>query len=130
MFQSIPECSWRLDASDPKALTRLLDLPGLVVTSLEYNDVQESLHHLKEAFRTLFERATELKEAEIALEAWIASVETSGLAALLSFVALLRKRWEHILNYFHTRLTSGGVEGLNNKIKVVKRCAYGFGNFE
>ena len=57
-------------------------------------------------------------------------VEASGLSALASFVALLRKRWEHILNYFHTRLTRGGVEGLNNKIKVVKRCAYGFRNFE
>jgi transposase len=44
MFPSIPECSWRLDASDPQALTRLLDLPGLVVTGLEYHDVQESLH--------------------------------------------------------------------------------------
>jgi transposase len=88
------------------------------------------LHRLKEAFRLLFESATEPKEAAVELEAWIASVETSGLSALLSFVALLRKRWEHILNYFHTRLTSGGVEGLNNKIKVVKRCAYGFGNFE
>ncbi|WP_309712997.1 transposase, partial [Armatimonas sp.] len=24
----------------------------------------------------------------------------------------------------------GMVEGLNNKVKVIKRCAYGFGNFE
>ena len=88
------------------------------------------LHRLKEDFRTLFETQTDPTEASPALETWIAQVEASGLSALLSFVALLRKRWEHILHYFHTRLTSGGVEGLNNKIKVVKRCAYGFRNFE
>ena len=88
------------------------------------------LHRLKEDFRDIFETASNLTEAASLLEAWITQVETSGLAALGSFVALLRKRWEHILNYFHTRLTSGGVEGLNNKIKVVKRCAYGFRDFE
>lgn len=88
------------------------------------------LHRLKEDFRTVFETATDPTEAAPLLEAWIVRVEQSGLSALTSFVALLRKRWEHILNYFHTRLTSGGVEGLNNKIKVVKRCAYGFRDFE
>lgn len=88
------------------------------------------LHRLKEDFRNIFETATNPTQAAVGLEAWIARVEESALSALLSFVGLLRKRWEHILNYFHTRLTSGGVEGLNNKIKVVKRCAYGFRNFE
>lgn len=88
------------------------------------------LHRLKEAFRNIFETASDPTQAAALLEAWITQVEQSGLSALTSFVALLRKRWEHILNYFHTRLTSGGVEGLNNKIKVVKRCAYGFRNFE
>lgn len=88
------------------------------------------LHRLKEDFRDIFETATTPNEAAALLESWMVRVEESGLAALGSFVALLRRRWEHILNYFHTRLTSGGVEGLNNKIKVVKRCAYGFRDFE
>src|ERR1044071_9906824 len=88
------------------------------------------LHRLKEEFRDIFETASEPTQAASQLEAWIADVEVSGLSKLDSFVALLRKRFDHILNYFHTRLTSGGVEGLNNKIKVVKRCAYGFRSFE
>ena len=35
-----------------------------------------------------------------------------------------------IPNYFHQRTTSGIVEGINNKIKLIKRRAFGFRNFE
>ncbi|WP_414718152.1 transposase [Thiocapsa sp. UBA6158] len=34
-------------------------------------------------------------------------------------------RFEEITNYFVGRRTSGFVEGLNNKIKVIKRRCYG-----
>ena len=88
------------------------------------------LHTLKEDFRTIFEADLTPEEAGPKLETWIASVEASGLTKLSKFVSMLKHRWEHILNYFHNRLTSGKVEGLNNKVKVIKRCAYGFGNFE
>jgi transposase len=88
------------------------------------------LHTLKEDFRKIFQTDLTPQEAGPKLEAWITDVEASGLSKLAKFVSTLRNRWEHILNYFHHRLTSGMVEGLNNKVKVIKRCAYGFGNFE
>ena len=44
MHPSIPEGSWQVNADDPLALTRLLDLPDLHVLRLEYNDVQNTLH--------------------------------------------------------------------------------------
>ncbi len=90
----------------------------------------QGLHSLKEAFRHLFEADLTPEEAGPKLEAWITSVETSGLTKLSKFISTLKNRWEHILNYFRNRLTSGMVEGLNYKVKVIKRCAYGFGNFE
>lgn len=52
------------------------------------------------------------------------------MTKLSKFVTTLLNRIEHILNYFRTRLTSSGAEGLNHKVKVVKRCAYGFRNSE
>jgi transposase len=88
------------------------------------------LHGLKEDFRSIFETDLTPEEAAPKLEAWMLAVESSGLSKLSKFVSTLRNRWEHILNYFRHRLTSGMVEGLNNKVKVIKRCAYGFGNFE
>jgi transposase len=90
----------------------------------------KQLHALKEDFRTIFETDLSPEEAAPKLEAWMVCVEASGLTKLCKFVSTLKNRFEHVLNYFRHRLTSGMVEGLNNKVKVIKRCAYGFGNFE
>jgi transposase len=38
--------------------------------------------------------------------------------------------FDEITNFFGRRLTSGFVEGLNNKIKVLKRRAFGIFNLE
>nr|WP_256875145.1 transposase [Nostoc sp. C052] len=39
-------------------------------------------------------------------------------------------RWfDEIVAYFDNRTTSGAVEGINNKLKLIKRSAYGFRNF-
>ncbi|WP_374232667.1 MULTISPECIES: transposase [unclassified Thiocapsa] len=40
----------------------------------------------------------------------------------------MRRHWEEITNYFIERRNSGFVEGLNNKIKVLKRRCYGLSN--
>ncbi|MBU7462473.1 ISL3 family transposase [Lactiplantibacillus pentosus] len=42
----------------------------------------------------------------------------------------LRKHQSEIINSFKTSFSNGPVEGTNNKIKVIKRTAYGFRNFE
>ena len=40
-------------------------------------------------------------------------------------------RWlDEILAYFDHRTTQGVVEGINNKLKLIKREAYGFRNFQ
>ena len=55
-------------------------------------------------------------------------VQTSGLNIFDTFLTTLGNRWEEITNYFIDRQTSGFVEGLNNKIKVLKRRCYGIIN--
>ncbi|MFT9228994.1 MAG: transposase, partial [Liquorilactobacillus satsumensis] len=42
----------------------------------------------------------------------------------------LNKHQSEIINSFKTSFSNGPVEGTNNKIKVIKRTAYGFRNFE
>ncbi len=88
------------------------------------------LHQLKEAFRTIGETAPDRPTAEARLTAWIAEVEASGLSSLGKFVRTVRRWWDVILNYFHDRLTSGVVEGRNTKLKLIKRRAFGYRNFE
>jgi transposase len=46
------------------------------------------------------------------------------------FIGTLKKYKPYIVNYFKRRWNSGFVEGLNNKIRVVKRRCYGFFNNE
>ncbi len=91
--------------------------------------VLQRLHERKEAFRAVFETAPDRATALEHLTHWVQDVEASGLPSLTKFVATLRNWWEVILNYFHDRLSSGLVEGLNNKLKLIKRLAYGYRNF-
>ena len=59
------------------------------------------------------------------LKNWIEKVRKSTLAVFDTFVNTLEKRMEEIANYFVKRENSGFVEGLNNRIKVLKRRCYG-----
>jgi len=41
------------------------------------------------------------------------------------------KRWfDEVTSYFEVRITNGAVEGINNKLKLIKRSGYGFRNFD
>ncbi len=55
-------------------------------------------------------------------------VTSSGLSCFNRFIKTLTTHLEIISNYFLSRQTSGFVEGLNSKIKVLKRRGYGFTN--
>lgn len=86
-------------------------------------------HALKDEFRAIFD-LQDRQEAELWLEDWIAAVEASALKPLQRFVKTLRNWWEHILNYFDHRSSNGFAEGMNNKIKMLKRRGFGFLNFD
>lgn len=87
------------------------------------------LHERKEAFREVFATASDRTTAQDHLVDWVRDVEQSGLSSLTKFVTTLHNWWQVILNYFHERLTSGFVEGMNNKRKLIKRLAFGYRNF-
>jgi len=82
---------------------------------------------LKEAFRAWYQSATRT-EAEQGLSIWEAQVQEEGLAPFQALSPMLRDWRQEILNYFDHRYTNGFVEGKNNRIKVIKRMAYGYRN--
>lgn len=67
-------------------------------------------------------------EAQGRLRAWKGLVQQSGVTCFEDFLKTLDERMEIITNYFGDRHSSGFVEGLNNKIKVIKRRCYGIFN--
>lgn len=52
-------------------------------------------------------------------------MQAAKLDTFDGFIQTLINHWQPILNYFRQRVTSGFVEGLNNKIKTIKRRCYG-----
>jgi transposase len=78
----------------------------------------------------IFNTHSDRKNAMSKINRWIKSVEKSNLTCFNTFVKTLEKYKPSIANYFKDRKNSGFVEGLNNKIKVVKRRCYGFVNTE
>lgn len=87
-------------------------------------------YDLKESFRAIFNHTDNRDEAQNKLYSWIFDVVKSDLEEYYSFVKTLLNWGENIVNYFVNRLSSGFVEGVNNKIKLIKRKAFGFVNFE
>jgi transposase len=56
-----------------------------------------------------------------AIRRWMAAVRESGLNCFDNFLTTLETRMDLITNYFISRSSSGWVEGLNNKSKVLKQ---------
>ena len=68
--------------------------------------------------------------AKTAMSDWINSALDSGIPQLQKFSNTLINWLTGILNSFSSPLTNGFTEGCNNKIKVLKRNAYGYKNFK
>ena len=87
--------------------------------------ILKQVYILREALTAIFNRPLTKAQAVIELEGWIKRVQELGLSCFDSFVGTLQKWMDEISNYFIQRESSGFVEGLNNKIKVIKRRCYG-----
>jgi transposase len=82
-------------------------------------------HALKEQLAELWEQEDE-ESAFSCLVDWISDAEWSEIAEMKAFAKTLRNHWQEVLNYYNSEITSGPLEGLNNKIKTLKRQSYGF----
>ncbi len=84
------------------------------------------MHELKENFRNIFEENTDWLSGLFSLGKWLNSAAQYFPSSQQTI-----KRWlDEIVAYFDNRTTSGVVEGINNKLKLIKRSAYGFRNFD
>jgi transposase len=90
-------------------------------------DVREA-YGLREKLTRIFDTEQSPEAAQDAIRGWITEVERSGLDCFDKFIATLEEQMEIITNYLIRRSNSGWVEGLNNKIKVLKRRCYGIAN--
>lgn len=85
-------------------------------------------YDLRRQLTAIFDQAPSPAVGQRKIRAWIKRVQASGLKCFDEFLKTLAHWWEEITNYFVDRASSGFVEGLNNKLKVLKRRCYGIFN--
>ena len=92
----------------------------------QYSPSLKETHSYALKLTQIFNTHCNRKSAIAKIHRWISQVGKSDLKCFDTFVETLEKYKPSIVNYFKSRKASGFVEGLNNKIKVVKRRCYGF----
>ena len=111
----------------------LTDEEKIVLSILfTYSPSLKQAYHFQNSLTDIFNKNINKQEASKFIKQWIKEVKESNLTCFDKFITTLNKNWNDILNYFHRkqRKNSGFIEGLNNKIKVIKRRCYGIFNIE
>jgi transposase len=104
------------------------DEQALLDRLFEASPLLRKAYNLREKLTRIFNKKHSKKSGPRAIRRWMTQVKDSGLECFDPFLSTLEKRMDLITNYFISRSSSGWVEGLNNKIKVLKRRAYGVKN--
>jgi len=94
----------------------------------QHSPTLKKAYTLREELTAILELQLTQEEGKRRLELWVAKVKRSGLKGFDTFLNTLYKWFDRITNYFTCRFNSGFVEGLNNKIKTLKRRCYGLSN--
>ena len=93
-----------------------IPFPGLILTYI--------------LLTAIFDQHSSPTSAKTKIRVWVRRVTRSGLRCFDRFINTLGHWWVEIINYFVNRDNSGFVEGLNNKLKALKRRCYGLFNLE
>ena len=84
------------------------------------------MHELKEEFTKIFDESKNLGEGTLKLIGWLKKAQPF----FRKTVQTIKNWFAEIVGYFEQGTTNGMVEGINNRLKVLKRCGFGFRNFE
>ena len=84
---------------------------------------------LKESFLQIYSY-TKIRDAIHHFVKWIRETEKSELEAFKHLAKSFRSKFKYIMNWFKRKVSSAISEGINNKIKRLKRMAYGYKDIE
>ena len=97
--------------------------------ALKLNEPLAVAYYLKEDLRRFWEQPGK-QFATTFLDGWIRRAEASGIKILQQMAKTLASHRSGLLAYYDVMISSGPMEGTNNKIKTMKRQAYGFRDLE
>ena len=79
----------------------------------------------KEELRAIYEKRLTVEEGKCQIKQWL----NQARSIYCEVITTIHSHLDGICNYFRNRTTNGVMEGINNRIKLIKRQAYGFVNF-
>jgi transposase len=103
--------------------------PERLNEALRLNEPLAMAYYLKEELNEIWEQDDQ-EAAQALLMDWILYAESTGIRMLKNFAKTLRLHALGILAYYDYPISTGPLEGTNNKIKTMKRQAYGFRDSE
>ena len=80
---------------------------------------------MKEELRQLWSQENK-ERAKAYLEDWAARAQSSGIRMLIKFAGTLAAHRSGILAYYDYPISTGPLEGTNNKIKTMQKQGYGY----
>lgn len=84
------------------------------------------MYNLKEEFTEIFDKSNNLGEGTINLLDWL----EKAAPFFQKTVKTIKNWFGEVVGYFERKTTQGVVEGINNKLKLIKRSGFGFRNFD
>ena len=93
--------------------------------ALTMNEPLSKAYYLKEQLRQIWMQPVKAM-GESVFDDWVRQAEQSKIPQLQKMAVTMRAYKAGILAWYDCHLSTGKVEGINNKIKVMKRNAYGF----
>lgn len=114
---------------NPENLDRKHREPERLKAALKLNESLATAYYLKESLRWFWEQP-DRKAAELHLDLWIFQAESSGVRMLQQFAKTLQQHRTGLLNWYRYPISTGPLEGTNNKIQTLKRQAYGYRDLE
>jgi transposase len=93
--------------------------------ALNLNRSLATAYYLKERLRWFWQQRTK-QAAAVWLHEWCALARASGIRVLQTFANTLQGHRSGLLNWWDHPISTGPLEGTNNKIKTMQRQAYGY----
>jgi transposase len=100
-----------------------------LMAALRLNQPLAIAYYLKEDLRQIWQQPNQ-RTARRVLQDWLARARASGIPMLLQFADTLEEHQTGILAWYRYPISTGPLEGINNKIQTMKRQAYGFRDLE
>ena len=122
--QALKGVRWLL-LKRPENLDPARHEPQRLAEALRLNAPLATAYYLKEELQEIWEQEDQ-ETAQALLLDWITFAESTGIRMLQDFAKTLRFHAWGILAYYDYPISTGPLEGTNNKIKTMKRQAYGF----